>query len=76
MCFSSHNYNEIIRIYLTSYLNLKPVNWSFINNQLTVQLTSFGSQHCTEVTLSSTHRLEIVTVALIIYVPVIDDIAT
>ena len=28
-------YDKIIRIQLTSYLNLKPVNWIFIHNQLT-----------------------------------------
>ena len=39
-----YNYSEIITIQLTSYLNLKPVNWNFVNNQLTVQLSGFGSR--------------------------------
>ena len=39
-----YNYSEIITIQLTSYLNLKPVNWNFVNNRLTVQLSGFGSQ--------------------------------
>ena len=30
-----YNYSEIIIMQLTSYLNLKPVNWNFVNNQLT-----------------------------------------
>ena len=40
-----HSYNEIIRIHLISYLHRKLVSWNFINNQLTVRLTSFSSQH-------------------------------
>ena len=39
-----YNYSKIITIQLTSYLNLKPVNWNFVNNRLTVQLSGFGSQ--------------------------------
>ena len=38
------NFSEIITIQLTSYLNLKPVNWNFVNNQLNVQSSSFSSQ--------------------------------
>ena len=34
-------YSEIITIQLTSYVNLKPVNWNFVNNQLTVWLNVF-----------------------------------
>ena len=37
-------YSEIITIQLTSYVNLKPVNWNFVNNRLTVRLTGFSSQ--------------------------------
>jgi len=39
-----YHFSEIIRIQLTSYLNFKPVNCIFINNQLTVQLIGFGPQ--------------------------------
>ena len=39
-----YNYSEIITIQLTSYLNLKLVNWNFVNNRLTVRLSGFGSQ--------------------------------
>ena len=39
-----NSYSEIITIQLTSYVNLKPVNWNFANNRLTVRLTGFGSQ--------------------------------
>ena len=34
------NYSELITIQLTNYLNL---NQNYVNNWLTVQLTSFGS---------------------------------
>ena len=37
-------YKCIPTIQLTSYLNLKSVNWYYVNNQLTVQLSGFGSQ--------------------------------
>ena len=48
---SSHNYKEIIRIYtyLNSYLNLKPVNWNFINNQFNFALFITLLQPCDKV---------------------------
>ena len=46
-----YNYSEIITIQLTSYLNLKPVNWNFVNKRLTVQLSGFGSQPYMQVIL-------------------------
>ena len=44
ICISSHIYNGIIGIYLTSYIHLKLVNWNFINNQVN-GLIAFGLQH-------------------------------
>ena len=39
-----YNYSEMITIQLTGFLNLKPVNWNFVKNQLTVQLSNFSTQ--------------------------------
>ena len=46
MKYKHDYYSEIITIQLTSYVNLKPVNWNFVNNCMVncVQLTGFGSQ--------------------------------
>ena len=44
MLYLLYNYCEIMTIQLISYPSLKPVNWSFTYNQLTFQLTGFGSQ--------------------------------
>ena len=64
---NSYNYSEIIIIQLTGFLNLKPVNWNFAKNWLTIRLSGFGSQpYKTLILVSNSFPVNLVSYVLLI----------